>query len=294
MGGAGIGGSAAAVKQNLGGYDAMYELSLFTGAGGGLLGTHLLGWTPVGYVEYDDYCQRIIAQRIKDGFLPRAPIFGDVRTFANEGYAASYTGLVDVITAGFPCQPFSTAGKRAGVDDSRNMWPATIDIIRVVRPRFAFLENVPGLLSSGYFGTILGDLAESGYDARWRILSAAEMGAPHRRDRLWLFCTNAEHSTGSAEQKRQHERAEESIGSGAHGLEAGDDVADAEGAERQRSGDSRRWRDGFADGCEDVAYSKKRGLQTAGDGGGKKTWKGFTTFNCNQNSGWWSVEPDVG
>lgn len=164
----------------------MNELSLFSGAGGGLLGSLLLGWTPIGYVEYDDYCQRVIAQRIKDGILPNAPIFGDIRTFISEGYAASYQGMVDVISGGFPCQPFSVAGKQLGADDPRNMWPATVECIRIIRPRYALLENVPGLLSSGYFGTILGDLAESGYDARWRILSAAEMGAPHRRDRLWI------------------------------------------------------------------------------------------------------------
>ena len=171
----------------------MKELSLFSGAGGGLLGTTLLGWEHVGYVEYNDYCQRVIAQRIEDGYLTRAPIFSDVRAFISEGFAASYTGLVDVISAGFPCQPFSTAGKRQGADDSRNMWPATIECIRVVRPRYCLLENVPGLLSSGYFGTILGDLAESGYDARWRILSAAELGAPHKRDRLWIVAN----TTGS-------------------------------------------------------------------------------------------------
>jgi len=165
----------------------MYELSLFAGAGGGVLGTHhLLGWEAVGYVEWNEYCQRVIAARIQDGLLNKAPIFGDVRTFISEGYAAAYSGMVDVITAGFPCQPFSVAGKQRGADDDRNMWPATMECIRIVRPRFAFLENVPGLLASGYFSRIVGDLAESGYDCRWRILSAVECGAPHKRDRLWI------------------------------------------------------------------------------------------------------------
>lgn len=164
----------------------MRELSLFSGIGGGLLGTLLLGWHPVGYVEWDDYCQRVLRQRIDDGIFPNAPIFGDIQSFNRDGYAAAYQGLVDVVTGGFPCQPFSAAGKRTGKDDARNMWPATIETIRLVRPRYALLENVPGLLSSGYFGTILGDLAESGYDARWRILSAAEVGAPHLRDRVWI------------------------------------------------------------------------------------------------------------
>ena len=199
----------------------MREVSLFSGAGGGLLGSMLLGWEAIAYVEFDDYCQRVIAARIRDGYLPDAPIFGDIRAFIGEGYAASYQGVADVITAGFPCQPFSAAGRRAGADDPRNMWPATIECIRVVRPRFCLLENVPGLISSGYFGTILGDLAACGYDARWRVLSAAEMGAPHKRDRLWILADTeqrrCEPGRGCAGQTGQ--RGAEPAGGGA-------DVAD--------------------------------------------------------------------
>lgn len=168
----------------------MNELSLFSGAGGGLLGSKLLGWRCVGYVENEDYCQRVIAQRIKDGILDEAPIFSDIRAFIGEGYADSYQGMVDVITAGFPCQPFSVAGKRKGEMDERNMWPPTIEAIRRVKPRFALLENVPGLLSTEYFGTILKDLAESGYDARWKVISAAELGAPIERKRLFIVGVN--------------------------------------------------------------------------------------------------------
>ena len=168
----------------------MKELSLFSGAGGGLLGTKLLGWEHCGYVEFSDYCQRVIAQRIEDGFLDDAPIFGNIKAFLNEGYADAYQGMVDVVTAGFPCQPFSVAGKQAGADDSRNLWPETLAVLRIVQPRFAYLENVPGLLAHEYARRIFGDLAESGFDARWRVLSAAECGAPHKRERLWILATN--------------------------------------------------------------------------------------------------------
>ena len=168
----------------------MRELSLFTGAGGGVLASHLLGWQTLGYVEYADYAQRVIAARIKDGYLPNAPIFGDVRSFISEGYAESYTGMVDVITGGFPCQPFSVAGKQAGENDPRNLWPQTIEAIRIVRPRYCFLENVPGLLVSGYFGTVLKDLHQARYDARWITLGADDVGAPHRRKRLWIMATD--------------------------------------------------------------------------------------------------------
>jgi DNA (cytosine-5)-methyltransferase 1 len=168
----------------------MRELSLFSGAGGGLLGTKLLGWTHCGYVEYNDYCQKVIRQRILDGILENAPIFGDIRTFIDEGYAASYQGMVDIVTAGFPCQPFSVAGKQKGEDDERNMWPQTRTVISEVRPDRVLLENVPGLLVSGYFGVILDDLASMGYDVKWGVLGADSVGLPHHRARLWMVANS--------------------------------------------------------------------------------------------------------
>lgn len=175
----------------------MRELSLFSGAGGGIYGSKLLGWSTKGYVEWEEYPQKVIAQRIKDGIFDEAPIFGDVRTFVSEGYARKYRGMVDIVTGGFPCQPFSVAGKRKASEDSRDMWPATMDVIKAVKPPIVFLENVPGLLSatvddeSGrpiqYFGTILRDLAEGGYDVKWCVLGADNVGAIHHRKRLWLL-----------------------------------------------------------------------------------------------------------
>jgi DNA (cytosine-5)-methyltransferase 1 len=152
-----------------------------------VLGSKILGWRTIGYVEFDTHCQRILRQRIEDGVFDIAPIFSDVRAFIGEGFADSYKGLVDVVSAGFPCTPFSVSGKNMGQADSRNMWPATIDVIRRVRPRFAFLENVPNILTHAYIGRIFGDLVESGFDCRWCVLSAANVGAPHRRDRLWII-----------------------------------------------------------------------------------------------------------
>jgi DNA (cytosine-5)-methyltransferase 1 len=161
------------------------ELSLFSGAGGGLLGTtHLLGWETVCYVEWDDYAAKVLQARIADGFLHDAPIWSNVRTFD----AHAWRGCVDVISAGFPCQPFSGAGKMGAGLDERNGWPDTARIIRDIRPQYVYLENVAGLLakSHGYFGTVLSELAALGYDVKWEVLSAADCGAPHRRDRLWI------------------------------------------------------------------------------------------------------------
>jgi DNA (cytosine-5)-methyltransferase 1 len=166
--------------------EALRELSLFSGAGGGLLGTKLLGWKHLGYVEYNDYCQKVIAQRIKDGILDEAPIFGDIRSFLDQGYARSYQGMVDVVTAGFPCQPFSVSGKGRAEEDERNMWPFTIDTIRKVRPQFCLLENVSGLLAHEYYGEILRDLAAVGYSAQWDCFSSSSIDANHERERLFI------------------------------------------------------------------------------------------------------------
>jgi len=171
--------------------EIMRELSLFSGIGCGVLGTKTLGWRTIGYVEFNEYCQQVIAQRIKDGILDRAPIFGDINGFIESGCADQYRGFVDVLSAGFPCQPFSVAGReRAGRDD-RNQWTTTLDTIRRTQPRYCLLENVPGLLSRKhrYFEKILKDLSESGYDAKWKVIPASELGAPHKRDRLWIRAT---------------------------------------------------------------------------------------------------------
>lgn len=173
------------------------EISLFSGAGGGLLASHRLGWRTVCYVEKDSYCQQVIQARIRDGYLDDAPLWDDCATFDG----IPWRGRCDVVSAGFPCQPFSVAGSGRAADDERNGWPATIRILREVGPRYAFLENVPGLLapSHGYFGEILRDLAEAGYDARWQVLSAADVGAPHLRKRLWIVA----HANGTRPQRHR-------------------------------------------------------------------------------------------
>jgi len=165
----------------------MKELSLFSGAGGGLLASkYFLGWETVGYVENNEYCQKVIAQRIEDGLLDEAPIFTDIRSFNRDGFANSYQGVVDVISGGFPCQDISCAGKGAGITGKRSgMWFEMETAIRTIRPRYVFIENSPMLLIRG-FDRVLCGLSEMGYDARWGIISAADVGAPHLRKRIWI------------------------------------------------------------------------------------------------------------
>jgi DNA (cytosine-5)-methyltransferase 1 len=167
----------------------MNELHLFAGAGGGILGSVLLGHKIVGAVEWEDYPCQVLDRRQRDGLLPKFPIWNmDIGEF-NARIAPLYGGVVDIISGGFPCQPYSSAsaGYGKGELDERNMWPQTMECIRVIRPRFAFLENVADLCAKGYIRRIFGDLAEAGYDAQWIVLGADDCGAPHIRKRLWIL-----------------------------------------------------------------------------------------------------------
>jgi len=187
----------------------MNEIHLFAGAGGGLLGSRLLGHRVIGAVEINEYCCRVLEQRQRDGMLERFPIFQtDIRDFIRYGYAELYKGRCDIVSGGFPCQPFSSSGELLGESDPRNMWPATIECIRIIRPRFAFLENVPNLLTFSYFGTILSNLAKAGYDARWGLFSACAVGAPHTRERLFIlaYANGQRVNGGAAVRNRQKKR----------------------------------------------------------------------------------------
>jgi DNA (cytosine-5)-methyltransferase 1 len=158
------------------------ELALFAGAGGGILGGKLLGWRTVCAVEWEAYPASVLCARQNDGLLETFPIWDDVQTF--DGHP--WRGIVDVVSGGFPCQDISAAGKGAGIDGERSgMWGEMARIICEVRPRFVFVENSPMLTSRG-LGRVLGDLAAMGFDAKWGVLGAADVGANHQRDRIWI------------------------------------------------------------------------------------------------------------
>jgi len=189
------------------------ELALFAGAGGGILGGHLLGWRTVCAVEWEPYPASVLCARQNDGFLPTFPIWDDVQTFDGK----PWRGIVDVVSGGFPCQDISSAGKGAGIDGERSgMWREMARIIHEVRPRFAFVENSPMLTSRG-LGTVLGDLAAMGFDARWGVLGAADVGAKHQRDRIWIvarqrkYVSHAEYY-GSGRREQQQKSVKEAHG----------------------------------------------------------------------------------
>lgn len=160
----------------------MNVLSLFAGVGGLELGLERAGMTTVGQVELDDYCQRVLARH-----WPEVPRHENVIT-APAWWTSVERPPVDVVCGGFPCQPFSLAGRQLGVNDERWMWPATADVIRAVGPRYVLLENVSALVrDSGAFGAVLSDLHALGFDAEWATLRASDFGAPHNRERVYVL-----------------------------------------------------------------------------------------------------------
>lgn len=260
--------------------DRLNELALFAGAGGGILGGKLLGWRTVCAVEVNAFCARRLMQRQNEGHLPPFPIWDDVRTF--DGHP--WQGAVDVVSGGFPCQDISAAGTGNGIDGERSgLWLEMARIIGEVRPRFAFVENSPMLTSRG-LGTVLGDLAALGYDAEWGVLGAADVGANHQRDRIWILAYRD--CLRKLQSKRLEQEQRGRIGDG------GGILADSNKIGRQRRagmlGQSGRIES--ENGCSEMADadSERGPLSTASQLATKQV------LGCYGSSEWWTVEPGVG
>ena len=214
------------------------ELHLFAGAGGGILGGQLLGHRCVCAVEWEPYAQACLVARQNDGSFPAFPVWDDVQTF--DGHP--WRGLVDIVAGGFPCQDISVAGRGAGIDGERSgMWAHMARIIGEVRPQYAFIENSPALVNRG-LDRVLCDLAALGYDAEWTVMGASDVGAPHKRERIWILAHAERHACNQRFElsgKRGWESEAEQVGlGGGFGYEAkrsSKDVADSASVRQQGS-----------------------------------------------------------
>lgn len=192
--------------------------SLFSGIGGLELGLERAGMSVRWQVEFDPFCQAVLAKH-----WPDAVRFGDVHEVGAHNLEA-----VDVICGGFPCQPISQAGKQLGRADERWLWPQFARIIRELRPRYVLVENVANLRSmehGGLMGEVLGDLAASGYDAEWSCIPASAVGAPHRRDRIWIV---AHRDRRDAPERGERADAPQGSRGGSHERGGGHDDAERE------------------------------------------------------------------
>ena len=221
---------------------------LFCGIGGFRLGLERAGHECKWPCEIDEFCRKVYLKHWPD----TDPFYRDIRTVVD-------APRVDMLYGGFPCQDLSLAGKRAGIEGERSgLWSEFARLIGEVRPRYALVENVPGLLTGG-MERVLGDLAEIGYDAEWHCIPAAAVGAPHLRDRVWILATGIVCQRPNEERDRSG-RSQEAVG------DSGASLADSESKRLQ-------------------------GREDCGNPGSTLTGLGE---GCGAISNQWSVEPDVG
>ncbi len=205
----------------------MKVVDWFSGIGGFSLGLEMAGgFETVAFSEIDPYACRVLKRH-----WPGVPNLGSVTDVRPEDIPEA-----ELWTGGIPCQPFSVAGKKRGADDPRHLWPAWFRLVRAVRPRFLLVENVPGLLADPALLGILGDLASAGYDAEWSVIGAHHVGAPHRRNRLWIWASLGDTERAERGQDEQHDelpqgREQAASGSGGAGQgtrpEHRDELADS-------------------------------------------------------------------
>ena len=180
---------------------------LFAGAGGGILADLLLGHNPIGACEIEPYPRDVLLARQRDGHLPNFPIWDDVCSLDG----TPWRGTVDVLCGGFPCQDISAAGKGAGITGKRSkLWKEYARLIGEMQPLFVFAENSPLLRTRG-LGVVLEDLASLGYNARWGIIGARSVGAPHKRKRMWVLAYAAAGGLQGDDQRQQISAASSSV-----------------------------------------------------------------------------------
>ena len=281
--------------------NTLHVLDLFSGIGGFSLGLERAGMRTVAFCEIDPYCQRVLRRH-----WPGVPIWPDIRTLRATDLLA-----IDLICGGFPCTDISVAGKGLGITGPQSgLWSEYARIIGEVRPRYVIVENVAALLGRG-IERVLGDLAALGYDAEWHCIPASAVGAPHRRDRVWIVAYAALlHSDGGGNHARGNSQSTDAVSKSGNGFGHADvanaaqqcingtgatgprrrhehsngsgDVADADqprlqgwlGAELRQCADKRiAWANG--------AYAQNDA--TNGDGIGR-----------NNPAGQWRTEPNVG
>jgi len=256
-------------------------LDLFSGIGGFSLGLERAGFETVAFCEIDKYCRLVLQKHWKD-----IKIYSDVREIKKERLEAHGIPSPDVITGGFPCQPFSVAGRRQGTGDNRYLWPEMFRIIKEFKPRWIIAENVRGIINiqdGVVFEGVHADLESQNYETQTFIIPAAGVGAPHRRDRVWVVANSRRIIRG-----QQSSRNKESIGSGT-----------SQKTERTFDRDSitgSSEREKIMADSKSIQSNVGKINQSKKESGEKRILRsevGRVSSSFNQNN-WWNFEPNVG
>ena len=281
----------------------MKVLDLFSGIGGFALGLERAGMETAAFCEYDEKARLVLNKH-----WPDVQMYNDVRTLTGEQLEKDGITDIGLICGGYPCQPFSVAGKRQGKADDRHLWPEFFRLIQEIRPTWIIAENVAGHINMG-LKDVLADLESEGYNVQTFLIPACAVDAFHRRDRVWIVAHSNAKCGASAKQKRQHEGAEDSSGSGANGFDAGADVAHSEKLQRDGGGEhsqqSKRQipESGISGGSINVAHPSSKRQQ----GQGINERSSNTTEDKTRQASWfingserrsqpgnWLPEPSVG
>ena len=244
------------------------HLDLFSGIGGFSLGLESAGLVEtVAFCDFDKYCQQLLKKN-----FPGVPIYEDVKELNYDKLKADGIDTIDIITGGYPCQPFSVAGRKKGEEDPRHVWPEMFRLVQELRPTWVIGENVGGHIKLG-LDTVLENLESKGYSTRTFSISASSIGANHKRERVWIIANLAD-----SQRKRLEGLNEKSspLSRKDQGSQSWDessrnnDVANSEGSNRNEHEIDRE-------------HGKASSQEIFGNG---SSVSGVST--------WWSVEPDVG
>lgn len=233
--------------------DKPTHIDLFSGIGGFALAFQREGFQTIGHAEVEPFACAVYHEH-----FPESDCFGGVQNVTRNSVIERCGQLPVVVTGGFPCQPHSLAGKRKASADDRDLWSECKRVLRDIRPRFALFENVGGLLTSEqglFYNRVLSDLAEIRFACLWQVVSAADVGAPHRRERVWMLCVD--------------ELADSYGGRCSHGQS--EIVAAKAGINAQ---------------CDATASGEHGLADTAGDGGRENHWIGKSGFTYQTNALW--------
>jgi DNA (cytosine-5)-methyltransferase 1 len=179
----------------------MRVLDLFSGIGGFSLAAHWAGMQTAAFCEIEPFCQKVLKKN-----FPGVPIYDDVRAITKEQLEKDGVidgdGTIELVCGGFPCQPFSVAGKQRGKEDDRHLWPEMLRIIKELRPTWVVGENVVGLIRLA-LDDVIADLENEGYTVRTFVIPASAVGAPHKRDRVWIVAhtTSSQRQSGAEESR---------------------------------------------------------------------------------------------
>ena len=286
------------------------HLDLFSGIGGFSLGLESAGLVEtVAFCDFDAYCQKVLKKN-----FPGVPIYGDVKELNYDKLKADGIDQIDIITGGYPCQPFSVAGRKKGEDDPRHVWPEMFRLIKELRPTWVIGENVGGHIKLG-LDTVLENLESEGYSARTFSISAISIGANHKRERVWIIAnladterlgrTEGTHKSEELERKKSSSKPD-NCGEGCTECKSCQTVANSDEMQRQylRGQESEQTqktferiseRSGTQNGVANSEGSNRNEHEINREYGKASSQEIFGNGSSISGvSAWWSVEPDVG